>query len=536
MADETTVMDMGGALDDLGQALLAEITAIVGAGNVDVSDRARDVSRHDVRWTGEVRSLFVVHPRDTRQLCAAIAATTRAGFAVVARGGGLSYTKGYLPHAPRSVTFELGGMNRVLRIDPENMFVTVEAGCTWLQLREALAPHGLRPPMWGTGSGFRASIGGGLSQNSVLFGSSSGLTADSTLSVGVVLADGSLLETGSAAFEGTPPFFRYNGPDLTGLFLGDCGAMGIKATVTLRLVREPALLGHVSLAFFEHEPLFDTMRDLAREGLVSECFAFDPGLNGQQEGALDFGKDVRTVAQVARSGWTGPFAALRIAIAGRRIFRTRGWTMHAGVEAESRAELKRKLRRIRAIGAGRGGKAIAPSVPRIMRTTPFPPPDSMLGTRGERWAPIHGVLPPANAARAMTEIAAMRAEMKAELDAHGITTGTLTLTIATNGFIVEPVCWYPVASNAWHEHVLGKEHMAGLTPYPPADEIVAVVDRMHERTIAILRANGAIFMQIGKYYPYAQSLSPVASKLVHQIKQVLDPDLRMNPGNLGLGL
>ena len=90
-------------------------------------------------------------------------------------------------------------------------------------------------------SGFSPTVGGALSQGSVFLGSTRhGTSAESTLSLDVVLADGSLLQTGSASGVKRPsPFFRTYGPDLTGLFLGDAGALGIKARATLQLIPFP---------------------------------------------------------------------------------------------------------------------------------------------------------------------------------------------------------------------------------------------------------------------------------------------------------
>ncbi len=66
------------------------------------------------------------------------------------------------------------------------------------------------------------------------------MSAAGLLSLEVMLADGSTLRTGAAALTNGRPFLRYHGPDLTGLFLGNTGALGIKTRATLRLIRQPA--------------------------------------------------------------------------------------------------------------------------------------------------------------------------------------------------------------------------------------------------------------------------------------------------------
>ena len=95
------------------------------------------------------------------------------------------------------------------------------------------------------------------------------------LSLQVVLANGDLLHTGSAAFVGAPPFARWGGPDLTGLFIGDTGALGIKATATLRLVAVPAEQGFASYGFQCIADMVGAQVGLMRQGLGSECFGID---------------------------------------------------------------------------------------------------------------------------------------------------------------------------------------------------------------------------------------------------------------------
>ena len=85
--------------------------------------------------------LAVFRPADKHALARGVGAATAQGIAVVPRGGGMSYTGGYLASAPGALLIDLGSMNRVLDINTTDMTVTVEAGCTWAQLRQALLPH-----------------------------------------------------------------------------------------------------------------------------------------------------------------------------------------------------------------------------------------------------------------------------------------------------------------------------------------------------------------------------------------------------------
>ncbi len=247
---------------------LEALAAAVPAATLSTEAAALDLVAHDVYARG-LTPLALFRPTSVEQLASGIGAATRAGLAIVPRGGGMSYTGGYLCPHERCILIDTVALDRVVAINQADMTVTVEAGCSWAKLREALHPLGLRALAWGTLSGIHATVGGGMSQNGVFWGASRGTVAEAAIAFDMVLADGSIVPTGSS-------FFRPYGPDLTGLFAADCGALGVKARVTLKLVREGPAFAHGSFAFDDHRALFAAMSGVAREGLASECFGFDP--------------------------------------------------------------------------------------------------------------------------------------------------------------------------------------------------------------------------------------------------------------------
>ena len=183
--------------------------------------------------------LAVFRPGSTAELSRGVAAATGEGVAIIPRGGGMSYTSGYVAPEAGALIVDMGRMQRILSINDVDMTVTVEAGCTWHALYEALHPRGLRTPLWGTLSGLYASVGGGMSQNGLFWGGRDGTIAPSVICAEVVLADGTVMRTGS-------DFIRPFGPDLTGLFGGDAGAFGVKATITLPMVHDGAAFAYGS--------------------------------------------------------------------------------------------------------------------------------------------------------------------------------------------------------------------------------------------------------------------------------------------------
>jgi FAD/FMN-containing dehydrogenase len=84
----------------------------------------------------------VLQPDNSGELAAALKLLYRAGISVVPHGGGMSYTGGLLPESENSAVIDFSRMNRVLNINADDMTVTVECGCSWKALYEALKHTG----------------------------------------------------------------------------------------------------------------------------------------------------------------------------------------------------------------------------------------------------------------------------------------------------------------------------------------------------------------------------------------------------------
>ncbi len=281
----------------------------------------------------------VFRPDSVEALVAGVKAAAEQGLAIVPRGGGMSYTSGYIPAEAGALIVDTGALDRIVAVDETDMTVTVEAGVTWKQLYEELHPRGLRTPLWGTLSGIKATVGGGMSQNGLFWGSRNGSIAATALSFDVVLADGTLLTTGSKVLR---PF----GPDVTGLFAADCGALGIKARVTLPLVPEADALAYGSFAFETPDQFTAATSAIARAGLASECFGFDPFLQAQRMKRDSLTADAKALVGMMKSQggfWRGLKEGAKVVAAGRSFHAGRGnWqgvtsgnTSFIGIEAEN---------------------------------------------------------------------------------------------------------------------------------------------------------------------------------------------------------
>ena len=519
------------------ESLIARLQALIGPDRLLSDEANRRLYSQDIWEQGELAAL-VIQPADSRQLADAVAAITSAGFAVVARGGGMSYTKAYTPSEPECVIVDTSAMNRVLEINTEDMYVTVEAGCSWKQLHEALAPTGLRTPYWGTLSGIKATVGGSISQNSVFWGSGQyGSAVDSVVSVGVVLADGSLLNTGSAAQLHARPFFRHFGPDLTGLFCADSGALGIKATVTLRLMPVLPAREQATFDFENGDQMLAAMAAIARADIASECFAFDPRITELRSGPDRLANDVRAFAGVLKSSGS-LFKALRdglkIAFAGRRFMKQIQWPMHVLIEQRSDAAVSAALDLAREIVFRHGGREIENTIPKVVRANPFGPLNNIVGPKGERWAPTHGLVALSQGPATLAALEAIFARHRDAINQHGIITGYLFNCLSTNGLLIEPVFFWPEPLREIHRQTMQAEFFATLPTREENPEAHAAVAAIKQDLMDYFRDAGAVHLQIGRSYHYASGLEAAPLALIRQIKQAVDPQRRINPGVLGL--
>ncbi|NVE95652.1 FAD-binding oxidoreductase [Altererythrobacter lutimaris] len=487
---------------------------------------------HDVLSRGS-EPVAVFRPSSVEELAAGVGAATKAGLAIVPRGGGMSYTSGYLYEGGPFLLIDTGALNAVLDINETDMTVTVEAGCTWDKLYRELKPRGLRVLAWGTLSGIRAAIGGGMSQNGIFWGARNGTAVDSALSMDVVLADGTVVSTGSE-------FFRPFGPDLTGLFAADCGALGVKARVTLKLVREATAFAYGSFSFDTHEALYASMSEIARAELASESFAFDPFLQAQRMKRDTLLKDAQQLGNMmkeqVKSG--GVLKAMKegakVAMAGRSFLDDVPFSLHCVAEGRHQAAVDADMKAIEAIVTGNGGKVIENSIPKILRANPFPPPNSMLGPDGERWVPVHGFLPHSKLVECWDRLQALWDEHAEDMARLKVETGALIAATSRTSCLIEPVFFWPGEHNPFHKLAVEPDHMAKLQEQPDNPEANALVMELRRKVIDIFHARGAIHLQIARSYPLKESHQPEAWNILAALKHQVDPRGLMNPGSLGL--
>jgi len=519
--------------------VLQTLGSIVGLQHVLTGDDDRAFFSQDVFAQGKT-ALAVVQPHTTEELADVVKAVTSSGIAVFPRGGGMSYTDGYLPSVEKAIVMDTSCMNKILEINEEDMYVTVQPGVTWAELDRALEVKGCRTPFWGPFSGRFATVGGSMSQNAVSFGSgTAGPAGDSVIGFEIVTANGDVLKTGSGGSEFGVPFFRHYGPDLTGLFVGDAGALGVKAAITLRLIKRLPVIMSLSYNFENFDALARAMCAVAREDVATEAYGMDPVLNETSLGRAEetpVTAKLMSLLAVGRAG-RGPIDSLRqmsrVVMAGTSVFENVEFTAHFSLEGHDWAAAKAKATRLRQ-AADPHGTEIANTVPQVFRAMPFQAMNNIiLHPTGMRWVPCHGILPFSHVMPFHEELKSLYESYAEKMQRHKVIKATM-YTTTINGFLYEPIFYWEDQRELFHERVMDAEVLQHMTEYEPNPEGRALVLEMKNTIIDVFHKHGAIHLQCGKVYPLLRNRNSAAVAVLRRVKDQVDPDNLMNPGALGL--
>lgn len=521
-------------------ALTERLLAILGPEGLLTDPESCRLYSSDLLDTGGlVRA--VIRPASIAQLSAALREVAREGLALLPRGGGLTYVQGYVAARDGAVLVDMARMQRILAIDVDNMLITVEAGVTWMQIQDALKPLGLRLPFFGTFSGRGATVGGGLSNGALFLGTARyGTAAEIVLGMQVVTADGAILHTGQTAVaKADKSFTRTFGPDTTGLFTHDAGALGIKAIVTLRMIRAPAFSDYLSFGFEDRTSAIEAISEIGRSELAEDCYMMDPDKTRAALAApSDLVKDAQTLLKVVsqeKGLLRGLKAGAQLALAGRDFVLEGCYSLHMVLAGRTRAAVEGDMALARAIIARLGGTELPNSIPKAGRADPFSRLDAVLGATGDRWVALNAKVAHSDAARLTDAVEALIARHKPALDAAGVVVSRLLTVIGNHVFSYEPVfnwhdSWLPI-----HHRTISPAMKAKVAESAPNLQARDLVMQLRAEIIALFAAFGAQSNQIGRTYPYTTVLRPESRALLEGIKKLVDPEGRMNPGALELG-
>ena len=222
----------------------------------------RDESPFDVRPPDAV-----VFCESTEDVAAVVALADRHAVPVIPFGVGSSL-EGHLLAVQGGISIDLSRMNRVLRVNPEDLTATVEPGVTREQLNREIRDTGLFFPI---DPGANASLGGmaatrASGTNAVRYGT----MRENVLGLTVVTAAGEVIRTGTRAKKSSA------GYDLTRLMVGSEGTLGVMTEITVKLYPIPEAISAAIVVFDRIEAAVNTTIQMIQLGLpIARCELLD---------------------------------------------------------------------------------------------------------------------------------------------------------------------------------------------------------------------------------------------------------------------
>ena len=216
----------------ISEAIKSQFEQFVGEENVEGSKAALLAYSYDATPGFQAMPNCIVSPRNANEVAAVVKLCNEHKIPIVPRGSGTNLSAGTTP-LKGGVVLLFKHMDRIIEIDEENLTMTVQPGVITAHIIAAAEKIGLFYPP-DPGSMHISTIGGNISENAGgLRGLKYGVTRDYVMGLEIVLPNGEIIQTGGKLAKDVA------GYDLTRLFVGSEGTLGVVTQATLKLIPKP---------------------------------------------------------------------------------------------------------------------------------------------------------------------------------------------------------------------------------------------------------------------------------------------------------
>lgn len=238
-------------------------------GNENIEDNHASLLAYSYDSTAQFQAMpdAVISPRNTKEVSKVVKLCNAYKIPIIPRGSGTNLCAGTTP-LKGGIVLLFKHMNRILEIDENNLTATVQPGVYTEELLKAVEEVGLFYPP-DPGSLHISQIGGNISENSGgLRGLKYGVTQDYVLGLEIVLPNGDIIQTGGKLAKDVA------GYDLTSLYVGAEGTLGVITEATLKLIPKPEAKKAMLALYDDIEKAAETVSAIIANRIIPATLEF----------------------------------------------------------------------------------------------------------------------------------------------------------------------------------------------------------------------------------------------------------------------
>lgn len=248
------------------QSVIDSLIKIFGKDNVLTKNEDMIAYSYDASHV-EVKPEAVVMPSTAEQISELMKLANRELISVTPRGQGSGLSGGSVPIS-KGIVMDMTRMNKVIKFDPDNRLITVQAGFTTSEIDPIVGKSGLFYPP-DPGSVAFSTIGGNVAENAGgLRGLKYGVTKDYVKMMKVVLPQGDIVTLGSKCVK------HVAGLNMEAVFVGSEGLLGIITELTLSLIPIPQHRESAIAIFNSLDEAAQTVTDIIKAGVTPSTLEF----------------------------------------------------------------------------------------------------------------------------------------------------------------------------------------------------------------------------------------------------------------------